>query len=85
MVDDIRLATMDDAGEISRVVLSALHESNARDYGPETIARVAQGFTPESIAVQIATRQVFVEPEAINIISAHGTRQWRLRGWYSYG
>jgi GNAT superfamily N-acetyltransferase len=55
----IRLATTDDAAEISRIVLSALHESNARDYGPETIARVARGFTPDRIAATIATRHVF--------------------------
>lgn len=52
----IRLATTDDAAEISRVVLSALHESDARDYGPETIARVAHGFAPDGIAAMIATR-----------------------------
>ncbi|WP_245239176.1 hypothetical protein [Methylobacterium platani] len=46
---------MDDAAEISCVVRSALHESNARDYGPETIARVARGFTPDGIAATILT------------------------------
>ncbi|MGF3026392.1 GNAT family N-acetyltransferase [Methylobacterium aquaticum] len=64
----IRMATTDDAAEISRVVLSALHESNARDYGPETIARVAFGFVPDGIAGMIATRQVFVAVEAGRII-----------------
>lgn len=45
----IRVAREDDAAEISRIVLSALHESNARDCGPATIARVARSFTPEGI------------------------------------
>ncbi|KMO43727.1 acetyltransferase [Methylobacterium tarhaniae] len=60
MKGTIRLATKDDAAEVSRVVLSALHESNARDYGPDTIARVARGFMPDGIAAMIAGRQVFV-------------------------
>ncbi|MEH3144549.1 MAG: GNAT family N-acetyltransferase [Methylobacterium frigidaeris] len=64
----IRLATKDDAAEISRIVVLALHESNARDYGPETIDRIAQGFTPDWIASQIATRQVFVAVEASRIV-----------------
>jgi len=65
---DIRPATADDAAEISRVVLSALHESNAGDYGPEIIARVARSFTPERAAVQIAERQVFVAVEEKRIL-----------------
>jgi GNAT superfamily N-acetyltransferase len=56
----IRPAVKGDAADISRVVLSALHESNARDYGPETIARVARSFIPDEVSVQIAGRQVFV-------------------------
>ncbi|QRE77418.1 GNAT family N-acetyltransferase [Methylobacterium aquaticum] len=64
MACTIRLGVRDDATEISRVVLSALDESNARDHGQETVARVARSFVPEGIAAQIATRQVFVAPDA---------------------
>ncbi|AWB21297.1 GNAT family N-acetyltransferase [Methylobacterium currus] len=64
MACHIRLATVDDAAEISRVVLSALHESNARDYAPETIARVARSFTSDRVAASIAERQVFVALES---------------------
>lgn len=63
MAFTIRPALRDDAAEISRVVLSALHGSNAREYGPETIARVARSFTPDGITAQIAARQVFVAME----------------------
>ncbi|TGD96421.1 GNAT family N-acetyltransferase [Methylobacterium nonmethylotrophicum] len=68
MAFEIRPATADDAAEISHVVLSALHESNAADYSPEIIARVARSFTPERVAAQIATRQVFVAVEAGRIV-----------------
>ena len=68
MACTIREALRDDAAEISRVVLSALHESNARDYAPETIARVARGFAPDGIAAQIAERQVFVAMEAGRLV-----------------
>ncbi len=68
MVYDIRPATVDDAAQISRVVLAALHESNARDYGPETIARVARSFTPDGIAATLAMRQVFVAVDAARIV-----------------
>ena len=64
----IRAAVTDDAAEISRVVLAALHETNRRDYGPETIARIALGFTPEGIAAQIAARQVFVALDGDRIL-----------------
>ncbi|WP_298964989.1 GNAT family N-acetyltransferase [uncultured Methylobacterium sp.] len=64
----IRLATKDDAAEISRLVFLALHESNARDHGPEIIDRIAQDFTPDWIASRIATRQVFVAVETSRIV-----------------
>ncbi len=64
----IRAAVTDDAAAISRVVLAALHETNSRDYGPETIARIALGFTPEAIAAQIAARQVFVALDGDRIL-----------------
>jgi GNAT superfamily N-acetyltransferase len=64
----IRPALRDDAAEISRIVLSALHESNARDYGPETIARVALSFTPEAVVGPIAERQVLVATQAGRLV-----------------
>lgn len=40
----IRRATPGDAQAISKVVIAALRESNARDYSPEVIARIGQNF-----------------------------------------
>ncbi len=68
MACTIRAAVTDDAAGISRVVLAALHETNARDYGPETIARIARGFTPEGISAQLAARQVFVALDGDRIL-----------------
>lgn len=68
MACTIRTALRDDAAEISRVVLSSLHESNARDYDPETIARVARSFTPDGVAAQIVARQVFVAMEGDRLV-----------------
>ncbi len=64
----IRAAVTDDAAAISRVVLAALHETNTRNYGPETIARIARGFMPAAIAAQIAARQVFVALDGDRIL-----------------
>ena len=52
----IRPATQDDAAAISRVVITALRESNARDYAPEVISRI----TPQAVAALLGTRRVFV-------------------------
>ncbi|GJD62498.1 GNAT family N-acetyltransferase [Methylobacterium frigidaeris] len=68
MACTMRPALRDDAAEISRVVLCALHESNARDYGPETIAQVARGFTPERVAAMTAERQVFVAMDSGRLV-----------------
>lgn len=64
----VRPALGDDATAISRVVLSALHEANACDDGPEIVARVARSYTPERVAAQIAERQVFVALEGSRIV-----------------
>ena len=56
----IRPATQDDAAAISRVVIAALRESNARDYAPEVISRIEQSFTPQAVAALLGTRRVFV-------------------------
>ncbi|WP_192984235.1 GNAT family N-acetyltransferase [Pseudomonas sp. EggHat1] len=56
----IRLATKEDAAAISRIVITALRESNAQDYPPEVIAQVEKSFTPEAMAVLLNKRKVFV-------------------------
>ncbi|RON69676.1 GNAT family N-acetyltransferase [Pseudomonas fluorescens] len=56
----IRTATHDDAPAISRVVIAALHESNAQDYSQEIINQVAQSFSPAAILHLLSHRRVFV-------------------------
>ena len=56
----IRLATKEDAAAISRIVITALRESNAQDYPAEVIAQVEKSFTPEAVAVLLNKRKVFV-------------------------
>ncbi len=45
----VRIAQAADADGISRVILAALHSSNARDYPADVIARVAGNFTPDAV------------------------------------
>ena len=60
MGHQIRRAEARDANDISRVIVRALRETNARDYAPEIIARLERSFTPSAVAQQIARRDVFV-------------------------
>ena len=56
----IRRALPVDAQAISKVVIAALHESNARDYSSEVIAQVEQHFDPASILGLMKQRQMYV-------------------------
>lgn len=56
----IRLATAEDAEVISRVVISALRQSNAGDYPPDVIAQVEQSFSAPAVASLMGKRQVYV-------------------------
>lgn len=56
----IRRARRDDAEAISRIVIAALRESNARDYPAEVIAQVEQSFSPAAVCALLANRVVFV-------------------------
>jgi N-acetylglutamate synthase-like GNAT family acetyltransferase len=57
---EIRSARPSDAPAISRVIIRALHVSNARDYAPEVIRRVEQSFSVQRVAQLIDARQVLV-------------------------
>ncbi|MDY0882549.1 GNAT family N-acetyltransferase [Dongia soli] len=57
---DIRIATTEDAAAISRTILNALHETNARDYAPPVIERIAASFGPHHIARELAGRHFLV-------------------------
>ena len=60
MESTIRLAHQDDAEDISAVIVSALRETNAKDYSPEIIARVEQSFGVAAIGRLIESRTVLV-------------------------
>jgi GNAT superfamily N-acetyltransferase len=57
---EIRPATIADADAICRVAIRALHETNARDYTPDVIARLVAGFVPQRITAFIASRPFYV-------------------------
>ena len=56
----IRRALAHDAQAISKVVIAALRESNARYYSPEVIAQVEQHFCPAAILTLMKQRQMYV-------------------------
>jgi|SRR6516162_8377338 len=57
---EIKCATEGDAEGISRIVIRALRETNAKDYPPEVISALVSNFSPERVACLIANRQVYV-------------------------
>ena len=60
MTCDIRPAQAGDAADISRVIIRALRETNAKDYTPDIIARVELSFSPAAVERLIDQRDVFV-------------------------
>lgn len=60
MACEIRAASEADAEAISSVILAALRESNAQDYSPDIIARVAESFSPAGVRGLMSSRTVFV-------------------------
>lgn len=65
----IRNASHNDATAISHVVITALRESNSRDYPPEIIAEIEQNFSPAAIAAWLGERRVFVAVEQDELIA----------------
>ena len=57
---DLRAARDCDAEAISQVIVSALRETNAKDYPREVIERLAQIFSPAAVLGMIGKRKVFV-------------------------
>ncbi|SHM72878.1 GNAT family N-acetyltransferase [Phytopseudomonas punonensis] len=56
----IRRALGSDAEAISRLIVQTLRLSNAQDYSPEVIERVAANFDAAGVRPLLASRQVFV-------------------------
>lgn len=57
---EVRRAQVGDAVDISRVIIRALRETNAKDYTPDIIARVELSFGPAAVEQLISRRTVFV-------------------------
>jgi N-acetylglutamate synthase-like GNAT family acetyltransferase len=64
----IRSARLEDAESISRIIISALRETNAKDYSTEVIARVEQSFSPEAVSDLMQRRLVFVAVDRDSVI-----------------
>jgi GNAT superfamily N-acetyltransferase len=56
----LRRAKAEEAEAISRMIVRALKQSNARDYGPAAIARMAADFSAPKIARHMRERLVYV-------------------------
>lgn len=56
----IRRARPEDAEGISRVIIAALRETNAKDYSAAIIARVEESFSPVSVTDLLMRRHVLV-------------------------
>jgi len=75
----IRRALPVDAQAISKVVIAALQESNARDYSPEVIAQVEQNFCPTSIMALMKQRQMYVAVVEQHVVGAASLDQAVVR------
>jgi GNAT superfamily N-acetyltransferase len=64
----IRPARREDAAGISRVIISALRETNAKDYSEAVIARVEPSFSPTAVLDLLERRLVFVATKGDDII-----------------
>jgi GNAT superfamily N-acetyltransferase len=75
----IRKATDKDADAISRVIISALRESNRQNYSAAIIARVEQSFSPPAVLCFLAQRQVFVATIGEDVIGTASLDQATVR------
>jgi GNAT superfamily N-acetyltransferase len=69
---EVRRATIDDAAPISCVILASLRVSNAQDYSPEVIARIASNFGPAGVEALLEKRLVFVATERDRVVGTAG-------------
>ena len=64
----IRPASTGDAEGISRVIVAALRETNAKDYSEAVITRVEQGFSSAAVSDLLTRRVVFVAVDKGSIV-----------------
>ncbi|MDD1002728.1 GNAT family N-acetyltransferase [Pseudomonas sp. TNT2022 ID642] len=60
MEDLIRMATREDAANISELIVNTLRVSNGRDYSPDVIEQVQRSFSPQAVLGLLGKRQVYV-------------------------
>ena len=65
----IHSATLADADAISRIIIQALKEVNAKDYSDTVITAVISNFSKEQVAARMKQRKVFVITEQECIIA----------------
>lgn len=75
----IRRATPVDAQAISKVVIAALRQSNARDYAPEVIARIELNFSPAAILKLMQQRQMYVAVHEQHVVGTASLDQAVVR------
>ena len=75
----IRRATPGDAQAISKVVIAALRQSNARDYAPEVIARIELNFSPAAILKLMPQRQMYVAVHEQHVVGTASLDQAVVR------
>lgn len=68
MACDVRPARESDADTVSAVILSALRETNAKDYSQDIITRVAQSFSPAAVRKLMASRTVLVAMKGGDVV-----------------
>jgi N-acetylglutamate synthase-like GNAT family acetyltransferase len=64
----IRAAQDADAAAVSEVILSALRETNAKDYPREVIERLQMSFTPSAVLDLMGRRKVFIATSGQQIV-----------------
>ena len=75
----LRRATQDDAAALSRLIVATLRTSNAADYAPAVIARVAEEFSAERLAGMLERRRVLVACEGPLIVGTAALDGDRVR------
>jgi len=68
----IRLAVIDDAAAISRVILRALHEVNIKDYGPALIAEQSKSWTVDGVVARLRNRITYVALDCDDLVGTAG-------------
>jgi N-acetylglutamate synthase-like GNAT family acetyltransferase len=64
----IRPASDGDADAISRVIVSALRETNAKDYAPQIIARLERNFSATAVRDLMTRQKMFVAVSGRQIV-----------------